>query len=137
MGDPRLFQVREVDIAIGILRHLATHVGGRAHQGGGNHAISRTATRGMARSNKMVGEPCQHVSLSVLIDQCHHAFFNIHGGELFVGDLNFGIDEGCTNGVGRVGFHGVVPVVGGERCMIPEHPPGCAAFGHPFPALCR
>ena len=108
----RLFEVGQINIAIGILRYLTTHIGGRAHHRGGDHAVAGTAARGMVRPDQVIGQRRQHVALPRLIDQGHHAFFYIQLSQFGVGHLNFGVDQRRANGICRIGFHRVCPVSG-------------------------
>ena len=64
----------------------------------------------MAGGDQVIRQLSQHLSLTILIDQCHHAFFDIHRLELSVADLDFGIDQRRADGVSRVGFHRACPV---------------------------
>ena len=67
----------------------------------------------------------EHLGLPVCIDQRHHAFLNIHGDEFLVTDLDFGIDQRSTNGIGGIRFHKWRPFIAIQRRMIPEAVQDC------------
>ena len=76
--DPGGFEVGDIDIAVGVIGHLAGHERRAAKLGGGDHGVAGTAATGVAGLDQVAFQVAQQFALARLVDQGHQAFLNIH-----------------------------------------------------------
>ncbi len=59
VGDAGCFQVRQIDVAVGVIGDFAAHESGRSKQRGGDHAVARAASGGVIGAHQVPGEVVQ------------------------------------------------------------------------------
>ena len=99
------FQVGHVDVAVGVVCHLAAHKGRAAELGGCDHGIARAAATGVAGFYQVALQMSQQLGLTVLVHQCHHAFLDTHLVQLAIFHFDLGVDQRRTHAINLVLLH--------------------------------